>query len=62
MLGLNNSVSGQVIINTENTDWSQWRYVVKLWFCVSGTSSNISYWMQNSGFDEDIPRSTIKRV
>lgn len=32
MLGLNSSVNGRVLINVENTNWSQWRYVVKTWF------------------------------
>lgn len=38
MLGLCNLVNGQLIVEVENTDWSQWRYVVKLWFSELGTS------------------------
>ena len=38
MLGLCDLVNDQVIIDITDTDWSQWRYVVKLWFSESGTS------------------------
>ena len=42
MLGLCSLVSGQGTIDVENTDWSQWRYVVKLRFSGSGTSRTTS--------------------
>lgn len=38
MLGLRNLVNSQGTIEANGTNWSQWRYVVKLWFSESGTS------------------------
>lgn len=38
MLGLRKLANSQGTIETNITDWSQWRYVVKLWFSGSGTS------------------------
>ena len=41
MLGLYNDVIGQPVVRVRNTDWSQWRYVVKVWCSESGTSGTM---------------------
>jgi len=41
MLGLCSLVNGQKAIDVKNTDWSQWRYVVKLRSSGSGTSGTM---------------------
>lgn len=62
MLGLCDLVNDQVIIDITDTDWSQWRYVVKLWFSESGTSRTALGLGGRLKVPTDIPGSTIKRV